>query len=115
MHVPGYGHKEENAFDDRSLRDGTATPAEVFRQLAKTIDQMGKDEKHGMQEAAPVEGTDALLRKDLQIGRYYFCLLAKRNVLYVGGNRVKWYNEDLDEYREENVSDYQVIPKRGEL
>lgn len=68
-----------------------------------------------MQEAEPVTGTSALLRNDLEVGRYYFCLLAKRNALYVGGNRIKWYNEELDEYREEIVSDYQVIPKRGEL
>lgn len=115
MQVPGYGYREENVFDDRALRDGTATPSEVFGKLAKTIDQMGKDEKYGMQEAAPVTGTDALLRKDLQVGRYYFCMLAKRNVLCIGGNQIKWYNEELDEYRTEHVSDYQVTERKGEL
>lgn len=71
---------------------------------------MEKDGNYGMHEAAPISGTEALLRKELQVGRYYECLLSRKRVLYVGGNQIKWYSPDTDEYRTDTVSDYQLIP-----
>lgn len=71
---------------------------------------MEKDETYGLGQASPIAGTEAKLRKELEVGRYYKCLLSKKTVLYVGGNQIKWYSPDNDEYKVDTVSDYQVVP-----
>lgn len=55
--------------------------------------------------------TENLLVKELEPGRIYRCHLSgDREVQYIGGGDIKWYNSQLDEYRVATVSDYQLKP-----
>lgn len=53
--------------------------------------------------------TSCLLVDELVKGRYYRCYLSGgKTVMYLGGGRIKWYNPEHDEYREDKVHDYQL-------
>ncbi len=55
--------------------------------------------------------TENLLVEELQPGRIYRCHLSgDREVQYIGEGKIKWYNSQLDEYRETTVTDYQLKP-----
>lgn len=69
-----------------------------------------RENKSGAKPASPA--TEALRVGQLEAGRYYTCVLSGRKVLHTGVGNIKWYNPDLDEYREAEASNYQLIPLR---
>lgn len=55
--------------------------------------------------------TVALPVSELQEGMHYHCILAdNRKVQYIGNKCIKWYSQPTDEYKIDEVHDYQLKP-----